>query len=73
MSKGTAFLWLSTPVVLTIVFYVSENFLLNSVIFCRWAPLLHRYFTEVDVAASQILIFFIQDFLSSSHQKNTKG
>ncbi|XP_046439914.1 uncharacterized protein LOC124191018 [Daphnia pulex] len=43
------------------------------VTFRRWAPLLHRYFTEVDVAACQILIFFIQDFFSSSHQKNTKA
>ncbi|XP_046440501.1 uncharacterized protein LOC124191363 [Daphnia pulex] len=58
----------------TEVFRMSKEYsLLSSVTFRRWAPLLHRYFTEVDVAASQILIFFIQDFLSSSHKKNTKA
>ncbi|EFX61772.1 hypothetical protein DAPPUDRAFT_338192, partial [Daphnia pulex] len=40
---------LSSFEISTEVFRMSkENFLLNSVIFCRWAPLLHRYFTEVD-------------------------
>ncbi|EFX83067.1 hypothetical protein DAPPUDRAFT_316183 [Daphnia pulex] len=57
----------------TEVFRMSKGIsLLNFVTFRRWAPLLHRYFTEVDVAACQILIFLIQDFLSSSHQKYPK-
>jgi membrane-bound acyltransferase YfiQ involved in biofilm formation len=73
-TENGTFLWFSTPVVLTGFDY---NFfcleMLSFVTFRRWAPLLHRYFTEVDVAACQFLFFFIQDFLMASHQKYPKG